>query len=31
VHGDNPSAVAMARAVRAKLESAGIAVKPFAA
>jgi UPF0271 protein len=31
VHGDNPSAVAMARAVRAKLEAAGIALKPFAA
>lgn len=31
VHGDTPGAVAMARAVRAKLEAAGIALKPFAA
>lgn len=30
VHGDSPDAVAMARAVRAALEMAGIAVKPFA-
>lgn len=29
VHGDSPSAVAMARAVRSALEAAGIAVKPF--
>ncbi|MGL4322832.1 MAG: LamB/YcsF family protein [Beijerinckiaceae bacterium] len=29
VHGDSPSAVAMARAVRTALETAGIAVKPF--
>lgn len=31
VHGDTPTAVAMARAVRAKLESAGYALKPFVA
>ena len=31
VHGDKPSAVAMARAVRAALEKAGITVKPFIA
>ncbi len=31
VHGDTPGAVAMARAVRDRLERAGIAVKPFAA
>jgi len=30
VHGDEPSAVAMARTIRAKLEAAGIAVRPFA-
>jgi UPF0271 protein len=30
VHGDEPSAVAMARAVRAKLETNGIAIAPFA-
>jgi 5-oxoprolinase (ATP-hydrolysing) subunit A len=30
VHGDSPNAVAMARAVRAALESAGIPVRPFA-
>lgn len=30
VHGDNPAAVAMARAVRAALERAGVAVRPFA-
>jgi 5-oxoprolinase (ATP-hydrolysing) subunit A len=30
VHGDTPTAVAMARAVRAKLEGAGIALAPFA-
>lgn len=29
VHGDNPAAVAMARQVRATLEAAGVAVKPF--
>jgi 5-oxoprolinase (ATP-hydrolysing) subunit A len=31
VHGDSPSAVAMAKAVRARLEDAGIALAPFAA
>lgn len=31
VHGDTPNAVAMAKAVREKLEAAGIAVKAFAA
>ena len=31
VHGDTPGAVAMARAVRAALERAGIALRPFAA
>ena len=31
VHGDTPGAVAMARAVRASLERAGIALRPFAA
>lgn len=31
VHGDNPAAVAMARAVRSALERAGVAIKPFAA
>ena len=30
VHGDSPGAVAMARAVRQRLESAGIALAPFA-
>jgi 5-oxoprolinase (ATP-hydrolysing) subunit A len=30
VHGDSPDAVAMARAVRARLESTGIALAPFA-
>jgi len=30
VHGDTPNAVAMAKAVRAKLEGAGIVVKAFA-
>ena len=29
VHGDTPTAVAMARAVRTKLEAAGVALKPF--
>jgi UPF0271 protein len=29
VHGDEPSAVAMARTVRTKLEANGIAIKPF--
>jgi UPF0271 protein len=31
VHGDEPSAVAMARTVRAKLEANGITIAPFAA
>ena len=31
IHGDTPGAVAMARAVRAALEGAGLTVKPFAA
>lgn len=31
VHGDNPAAVAMARALRARLEGAGVAIRPFAA
>ncbi|HEU0154725.1 MAG TPA: LamB/YcsF family protein, partial [Stellaceae bacterium] len=31
VHGDNPAAVAMAALVRAKLEQAGIAIRPLAA
>ena len=31
VHGDNPAAVAMARAVRGRLEAAGYAIKPFVA
>ena len=31
VHGDSPGAVAMARAVRAGLEDAGIALRPFTA
>ncbi|MGE4243805.1 LamB/YcsF family protein [Ramlibacter sp.] len=30
VHGDSPGAVAMAKAVREKLEGAGVAVRPFA-
>ena len=30
VHGDTPGAVAMARAVRAALESAGVVLAPFA-
>jgi UPF0271 protein len=30
VHGDSPNAVAMAKAVRARLEQAGIALAPFA-
>jgi UPF0271 protein len=30
VHGDSPNAVAMAKAVRARLEEAGIALAPFA-
>ena len=30
VHGDSPNAVAMAKAVRARLEDAGIALAPFA-
>ncbi|WP_345797496.1 5-oxoprolinase subunit PxpA [Castellaniella sp. MT123] len=30
VHGDSPGAVAMARAVRARLESAGVVPRPFA-
>ena len=29
VHGDNPAAVAMARAVRAALEAKGVAVRPM--
>ena len=29
LHGDNPGAVALARAVRAALDAAGIAVRPF--
>ena len=31
IHGDSPGAVAMARAVRARLSAAGIAIEPFAA
>jgi 5-oxoprolinase (ATP-hydrolysing) subunit A len=31
VHGDNPAAIAMARQVRATLETAGVAIRPFAA
>jgi 5-oxoprolinase (ATP-hydrolysing) subunit A len=31
VHGDTPTAVAMARAVRTALEAAGVALKPFIA
>jgi UPF0271 protein len=30
VHGDSPAAVAMARAIRARLDAAGIDVRPFA-
>jgi len=30
VHGDSPDAVAMARAVRARLQAAGVALRPFA-
>ncbi len=30
VHGDNPAAIAMARQVRATLETAGVAIRPFA-
>jgi UPF0271 protein len=30
VHGDEPSAITMARTVRAKLEANGITVAPFA-
>jgi UPF0271 protein len=30
IHGDSPNAVAMAKAVRARLEEAGIALAPFA-
>src|SRR5690606_26231367 len=30
VHGDSPGAVAMARAVRQRLESAGVTLQPFA-
>jgi len=30
VHGDSPNAIAMAKAVRARLEAAGIALAPFA-
>lgn len=30
VHGDSPNAVAMARAVRLRLNGAGIALAPFA-
>jgi 5-oxoprolinase (ATP-hydrolysing) subunit A len=30
VHGDEPTAVAMARTVRAKLEGAGVTISPFA-
>ena len=31
VHGDSPGAVAMARAVRARLQDAGVAIRPFCA
>jgi UPF0271 protein len=31
IHGDSPGAVAMARAVRARLTAAGIGIRPFAA
>jgi UPF0271 protein len=30
VHGDNPAAVAMARAIRTELEEAGVVIAPFA-
>ncbi|GAB6845653.1 UPF0271 protein [Methylorubrum rhodinum] len=30
VHGDNPAALTMARAVRTKLEAAGLSIRPFA-
>ena len=30
VHGDNPAAVAMARAVRHALEQAGVTIRPMA-
>lgn len=30
VHGDSPGAVALARVVRARLEGAGVAIRPFA-
>jgi UPF0271 protein len=30
IHGDTPGAVAMARAVRAGLEQAGVEIRPFA-
>lgn len=29
VHGDNPEAVAMARAIRSALEEAGVRIRPF--
>jgi len=29
VHGDEPSAVSMARTVRAKLEANGVTIRPF--
>ncbi|MBU1398192.1 MAG: LamB/YcsF family protein, partial [Proteobacteria bacterium] len=31
VHGDNPSAVVLARTIRNRLEAAGVAVVPMAA
>jgi UPF0271 protein len=30
IHGDSPGAVAMAKAVRRRLDEAGVAIKPFA-
>jgi UPF0271 protein len=30
VHGDEPTAVAMARTIRARLEANGVCVEPFA-
>ncbi len=30
VHGDNPAALVMARAVRSRLERAGLSLRPFA-
>jgi UPF0271 protein len=30
VHGDTPGAVALARGLRASLEAAGLAIRPFA-